>query len=431
MIKRHREIISKILNTDGYISVHKLADFCNVSTRTIQLDVKEVNKELSKYNIKIDSIIKKGYYFTEETKKLLIENNIIRSIFDYQYITETPMLPLERQMYILLNLTIEESFDLDKLEDNLYISTSTLRKDIDYSKKWLKENLNITYSFAKNAYFNHTEKEKRNIISWVMGRKVNQRSYFKYWKYIFNEINITPYFYKMYNVIDKETKKYGYCLSGDSCQLFSIEVLIALRRFQLGYLLEESNIIQDLLPMIISLREKVKCNFNIELPVIEWINLQQYFKSKQLIKGTNIKLIEMKESISVIDELYKNINNKFNIDLSNHSKLKEQFLLYFTPMINRLKFRHCIANPINEDIIENYPFEFQMANELATIVKKKLNLDMQLIELAYITLHLASVNELWNKKLKTIIVCNYDECIISIIKNKVFKYLSTSGDYEF
>lgn len=424
MIRRHREILSKILNADGCISVHKLADFCDVSTRTIQLDVKEINSQLKKYNIQIDSIIKKGYYFTEEIKKIIIENNIISSILDYEYIMEAPATPLERQMCILLNLTVEEQVDVDELEENMYISTSTLRKDIDNAKKWLKENLNIDYSFSKGTKFNYAEKDKRNIISWVIGKRINISTMTKYWNYVFREINTSKYFDILYHIVDEEAKKFDFYLSGNNCQLFTAEILIAIRRYRLGYNLEEDDSsTEELMPIIICLKEKIQSYFNVVLPEIEWINLQHYFKSKQLVSGTNIKQIETKESIYIINEFFRIIYDKFNLDLSSHNTVKENLLLYIIPMINRLKFKHCIASPINEDVINNYPLEYKMAMEMSYIIKEVLNLDMNPTELSYITMHLVATNEFWNKKLNTIIVCDFDECIITLIKNKVFKYL--------
>lgn len=60
LIRRHREILSTILNTDGFITGSELAKICSVSVRTIRLDIKEINNLLKEYSIKIYSEIKKG-----------------------------------------------------------------------------------------------------------------------------------------------------------------------------------------------------------------------------------------------------------------------------------------------------------------------------------------------------------------------------------
>lgn len=93
-------------------------------------------------------------------------------------------------------------------------------------------------------------------------------------------------------------------------------------------------------------------------------------------------------------------------------------------MINRLRFRYCIDNSIDENIVQSYPLEFQMATEMLNVIKEDLNLNVNLLELAYITIHLVSTNEIWSKKINAIMVCDYDESIIIYIKNKIFKHFS-------
>ena len=115
----------------------------------------------------------------------------------------------------------------------------------------------------------------------------------------------------------------------------------------------------------------------------------------------------------------RTLHDKFKIDLSYNSVNKYKLLLYIAPMINRLKYRHCIPNIISEKVTESYKTEFKMATEIAHIVKSKLNLNMELIELAYITIHLVSMCGMWRDKLNTAIVCDYDESIVSFIKDKI------------
>ncbi|MDU4802121.1 MAG: hypothetical protein E6X81_14225 [Clostridium butyricum] len=76
------------------------------------------------------------------------------------------------------------------------------------------------------------------------------------------------------------------------------------------------------------------------LPDIEWSTLQQYFKSRQYIYGSNKENILTKEAFNIVDIFIKNIYKKFNIDLDYFSELKENLLLYVAPMINRLKSKY-------------------------------------------------------------------------------------------
>lgn len=427
MSRRYREILNIILNTEGCITGNELAKQCDVSVRTIRLDIKEINDLLKEYDIKIDSIVKKGYYLTKACKELLKEKDIIRSVLDHEYIVKGPNTPIERQMYILLKLTMRDYISVEELADKLYISTSTVNSDINSAKKWLKENLNlsISYSLSKGIKLNCGEKDKRNIISWIIGKKSNASTTIKIWSYLFGDKDITNHTDRLFQTLENEIKQYGYILSGHSSQLLYNEIVVAHRRYELGFNLEEKDKLDDeFLPVINVLREKIKAEFQWTLPDIEWLYLQRYFMSKQFINGTDLKNIETTEAINIVDKFLKNIHIKFNIYFTSYPQIKDNLLLYVAPMINRLRFRYCIDNSIDENIVQSYPLEFQMATEMLNVIKEDLNLNVNLLELAYITMHLVSTNEIWSKKINTIMVCDYDESIIMYIKNKIFKRFS-------
>lgn len=427
MVRRYREILNVILNTDGCVTGNELAKLCNVSIRTIRIDIKEINILLEEYNIKIDSIVKKGYYLTESCKKLLKENDIIASVWDHEYIEQVPNTPFERQMYIILKLTMKEYLSIEELIDNLYVSASTVNNDINSIKKWLKDNLNlsINYSLTKGIKLNCGERDKRNVIGWIVAKKSNASSVMKNCYYLFKHQEVVKFTDKLFPIMDTETKQYGYILSGHSSQFLCNQIFIALERCKLGFSLDENDIIdEELLPVIIAIGEKIRSQLKVTLPKSEWLNLQQYFKSRQFIEETNLENIETKEALNITNEFIRGVNEKFDIDLGIYSKIKENLLLYVAPMINRLRFKHCIVNSIDENIIKAYQQEYKMAIEMLNIVKKELGLNIRQIELAYITMHLVSTKDIWNKKFKTIIVCDFDQSIISFIKNKIFTYLS-------
>lgn len=437
--RRHREILSIILNTDGCITGNELAKLCNVTIRTIRQDIKDINFLLKEYNIEVDSSIKKGYFLNKENKQILKKHNIIRKVLDYEYIIETPNLPMDRQICILLKLTTKEYISVEELADFLYVSAATINNDIILINKWLKKDLNlrISYSLNNGITLKANEKEKRNIISWVLSIKTNVSTISKYWNYLFEEKDIIKKARELFHIVNAETKKYNYYLSGHSSQLLCYEILLAVNRHQLGNDLNGLDYINgSLISVIISIKEKVKKELGINLPEIEWINLQQCFKSKQFLYKTDITKFKTDEVTFIVEEFVKVLNEKFNINLNSEPINKHKLILYVSPMINRLKYKHCIPEKISEKVIQIHKTEFKMASEIVHIIKEKLSLNVSLVELAYITIHLVYMCGLWKHKLNTIIVCDYDESILSFIKDKI-KYIfgekiniSRSYDYQ-
>ena len=226
-----------------------MARLCNISIRTIRQDIKEINVLLKEYNMEIDSSVKKGYFLNKENKEILKKQNIIRKVLDYEYIIETPNLPIDRQMYILLKLTTKKYISVEELAESLYVSVATINNDILISNKWLKKDLKlgISYSLNEGITLKANENEKRNIISWVLSIKTNISTISKYWNYLFEEKNVITKARDLYHIVSAETKKYNYYLSGHSAQLLCYEILVALKRCELGFNLNDSDDIKGTL----------------------------------------------------------------------------------------------------------------------------------------------------------------------------------------
>lgn len=421
--RRYREILSAILNKDEYITGNELAGLCNISIRTIRQDIKEINILLRKYNMEIHSSVKKGYFLNKENKTRLKKDNIIRKVLDYEYIMETPDLPMDRQVYILLKLAAKEHIVVEELSEALYVSAATINNDILCINKWLKKDLNlgISYSLNKGITLKAAENEKRNMISWILSIKTNISTIAKYWNYLFEEKDVITKARSIYHIVSAETKKRDYYLSGHSAQLLCYEILVAVKRFQLGFYLNDADYIHDeLMPVIRDMREKLEKELDVNLADIEWLNLQRYFKSKQFLSGTNIVNLETAEAVYVINEFLHLLHDKFKLDLTLSTDHRYKLLLYVAPMIHRLRYRHCIANKISENLIKRYKTEFKMTLLLAKIIKMQLNLNMELNELTDVTIHLVSMCGYIGKyKLSTVLVCDYDESVVSFIKYRI------------
>ncbi|QAA31354.1 transcriptional regulator [Clostridium manihotivorum] len=424
MNRRYRDILSIILNTEEAITGSELAKFCKVSVRTIRQDIKDINILLKEYEVEISSNVKKGYFFDDKSKSIMKESNIIRKVLDYQYIIETPSIPIDRQMYILLKLIVKENMEIEEVAEVLYVSSATINNDIAAINKWLKKELNlrISYSLNEGISLNAEEVERRNIISWVLSKKTNVSTIAKYWNYIFEESDVIERARQLYHIVSNNAKKHNYYLSGHSYQLLCYEILVAIKRCENGFSLKEEDITKEclvsVLPVLMDIRVEVEKLLKMKLSELEWLNIQCYFKSKQFLKQTSITNFENEEAMEIVDEFIQVLKHKFKIDISSN---KETLLLYVNPMINRLRYKHCIAEQINDGVTKTYKRQFEMAGEIAGIIKRRLKLNVELIELAYITVHLVAICETEESKLKTAIVCDYDEAIISLIKYKLKK----------
>ena len=134
MNTRALSIIKILLNSVEPVSSLALSQEIGCSTKTIQNEIKEVNKELK--NCEIVSIRGIGYKIEGNLDDIDIKNS---DLYDY-----------DRVEYIIkkiinLSSTDKDTIKIEDLADSMYVSLSTVKNDLKEVKKILNEyNLKIS-----------------------------------------------------------------------------------------------------------------------------------------------------------------------------------------------------------------------------------------------------------------------------------------------
>lgn len=420
MNRRQRDILKIILNREEHITGSELSKLYNVTIRTVRRDIKELNELLKQYDIKITSVIKKGYILTKDNKKKLNRDEVIKNVLDYEYINEKPSTPIDRQIYILARLILRENLSVEKLTEYLYVSEATIVNDIAEINKWIskKFKFKIKYSISNGITFKASEGCKRNLISWILSRRINESSILKAWNYLFDENTVAFEVRKICEIVDRDTKKQEYFLTGHATHLFAYEIIIANKRNKLGFKIEEK-IEENKLQVISDIEEDMKKALNLKLTRKDWGILQNSFKSKQLLYGTSMDKIKTEEAEAITKKFIEILKSKYKASFLEEAEQKQKLMLYIVPMINRLRYKHCIPNKLEGSLEEEYEKEVRMARELIQIIRENLKLNMGEVEVTYIALLLAAMKKIKEHSLNMVIICDYDEAVISLIKVKV------------
>lgn len=137
MNTRMQRIIQLLMNTDELQTSTELATTLQVSSKTVQNDVKELNKVLESNIAFIKSYRGKGYLLQindDEKFKCLLKSF---SEKDDQII---PTEPEERIQFLMEKLLLQASYlKMDDLADELFISRSTLQSDINDIRNIVKK----------------------------------------------------------------------------------------------------------------------------------------------------------------------------------------------------------------------------------------------------------------------------------------------------
>ena len=144
--KRLKQIFNILRQTQEKIKGDSLALSTGVSSRTIRNDIKELNSILKDAGAEIESEVGQGYFLKINDDARYEE--FLKSLESSESKVESqniiPSEPKDRELYIINKLLLralnkEEKFDLFDLEEELFISNSTLKKDLRSVDKVLKK----------------------------------------------------------------------------------------------------------------------------------------------------------------------------------------------------------------------------------------------------------------------------------------------------
>ncbi len=129
---RKKLILNTLLKKKRFLSSEELAGLTGVSSRTIRNDIRVINGELEAHGVPLNASPGQGYRIDENLKPRLI--SLLRDEVVLQ-----PTTTDERMLFIIKRLTLSPVMISEFLE-LIYVSESTLNKDLDRCSAWLDPN---------------------------------------------------------------------------------------------------------------------------------------------------------------------------------------------------------------------------------------------------------------------------------------------------
>lgn len=375
MNTRALNIIRILLNSAEPVSSIALSKEIGCSTKTIQNEVKDINKELK--NGEIVSIRGVGYKLEGNIDDIDLKTN---DLYDY-----------DRVEYIIkkivnISATDNDAIKLDDLADSMYVSLSTVKND-------LKEVKNILQEFDIKVSSKHKQGicilgEEQKIIKFIIS--YSNRSD--------NNLNIRDF------------------LSDDI-----IDNLFIIKKTLLDKLNFEDMILTDIEFKNIVNYITVYLSRNNTDPK-KFIN--EYIKKYKIQREKPINEDEKASILQAIREFCKDLNMATSINLSK-DKIFEECLfnhicnLYKRPDLNINQYEITAG-----EIKIKYPFAFELGKIAKKTIEKNLNIKISEDEIENIALHIGGAIERIDKSnekkiYKTIIVCTSGVGTSMLIKSKL------------
>ena len=400
--KRLIKILRFFLENEKWITGASIALSVGVSTRTVRNDIKELNQMLADRGAEITSEIGQGYKLTvsDNRKFDLLKKEIRKEESSKPFQNIIPSDSEERVHYIISRLLLNslnsgERIDFFDLEEELFVSTSTLKKDLRTIDGILKKH---------DLRIRDTKKEGMRVA----GQETKIR--FCISEYIFNSQkdtgDIGNQFYKdMFSSDEVENLRiilmeaitdFNLRLTDIAFRNLLVHSLIMLKRFEkkrhVKYDEEEIELFSG--------TKEFRCAQQIITEISGKLGIslgdEVYYLTQHLISSQRFLIenldgdYEYKEEI---EDILNTIRSGTGIDLSDDNQLINGLAMHLSAALQRLRFDMNIRNEFLDSIKNLYPLAFELAVVAGEVIEKKHKLKAKESEIGVLAMHFGAALE--------------------------------------
>ena len=368
-------------NIGAHITSKELADYLDVSTRTIRNYIKRLNE--NEPNLIISD--SNGYTINLEKNYENIDYNNIKS---------------QRKIYILRRLikNVNRGLDLYDLADSLYISESTLKSTIHSINKEIRQ-WDVTIKIQDfKIYIEGNHYAIRHLLLNIL----NQSSV--------ENFSLSHEIQEILGPDIKLDDLYKICLKylgAETRNTFFLKNLVFHLSIALDRATTEATTHQEFSNVVVEqIIEEIQNNYSlyfIKEDLIEFNELfeQIYHRKLDISKGKS------NESINKISNILKELEVVYGISFENDD-FKNRLFIHINSLYQRAQRNIFSRNLSFEKIKVKYPILFDIAVYLASLLEKNLDIEINDDEIAFLALHIGAFLEnepsSSNIRLKTAIV---------------------------
>lgn len=399
---RKSRILFELLKDRGSVTGDYLARILNVSSRTIRNDMKLIETELKKHGVNLLSIPGVGYSVEVSSQEELMQ--LTKAVFETENDYILPSMPDDRVNYIIKKLLCACDFiTMEQLADNLYVSKSTIDKDIPKVEIWLKQ-----HNLALLKRPNYGLK----IIGEELALRYAIADFLKIYRDPLAMLDIE----KLKDIIKGEDvtkiqwalteayQEHPFKLSDMAYTNLIIHIAIAIRRILEGSILElpfpEMEKVKDKPEFELARKiiRKIEPVIPVIFPEIEILYITLHLLGMQVLEDEKIdadtisKMVD-NELVLCIKGMLVEISRTYQIELSQDKELLSGLILHLRTTINRLTYKMSLKNPMLDEIKEEYLQAFDMAIIAARHLERCYQVIFDENEIGYLAIHFGAAIE--------------------------------------
>lgn len=409
---REKAIIEFIIKTSGKHTALSIASSLNVSARTIQRDLKAVEKIVSEFGLTLTRNVNQGLVIEGKNEQIF---RLIQHLTSSEPIDE---LPQEKKLRLLLAILEEDVYKTQVLAGYLGISTATLTAYLDELAEWLSRfQVDLTRKRGVGVELHGTEANKRIALAHFLLQYFHEELIEKLFlldKGKHGEDRILHYFeaddLRHVNSIIQTVFKGAPARFADSGYLeIVLHTCITLKRALSGFPVERKDLPETEVTVEYGLIQEVtsrlgqtfECAFSEgDILYLARILKGAKWSGAEAFPYDSIVLAQM------IRNVIKSVSEQLHVDLNKDFSLFQGLLAHMEPSLYRIKQNMESYNPLREEIKRKYPVLFMA-------VKNSLEEEFTDIdqfsddEIAFIVLHFGSALVMQEEHLsiKALLIC--------------------------
>lgn len=436
--KRMIQILDMLIRNKKVLSSDQIALSIGVSSRTIRNDIKELNTLMKRHGASILSEAGSGFYLKvddqdafQKLRKDITEDeqgepdNII------------PSDPKERANYImqkLLRSTLDSAVVIDPydLADEVFISMSTLKKDIKQIDKLLERfSLKVGISQKKGVHIIGDEANIRYCISEFIF-KHNDLDLEKENQFLDDLIDLDIY-QQIKEILLDIMQKYEIRLTDIAFKNLIVHIVIIMKRAKhqqrIDYDEDEIKNLESHVEFLAAKDVLDKIHQEMKLDITDEVHyLTQHLISSKKFLTTDFandqEEYQFKKEIQAI--LYR-IKEETSVDLSDDIQLINGLAVHLSVALQRLRFHMNVRNDFLDYMKNNYPFAFELAVKASEFVESAFHIKTNENEIGLLAIHFGAALERkgLNEKKKTFeacIVCATGMATAMLMKERVKQF---------
>ncbi|MCQ2010958.1 BglG family transcription antiterminator [Sporolactobacillus sp. STSJ-5] len=430
MKQKERELLHFLIeHKDRFVTSHELAAALSLTDRTIRSYIQIMKKTIHENGGEI--ISKRGYGFQLMITQQLTFDLFLTHCEDTKIYTKendaTAEEMSDRKNYILNKLLFEdETLLLDFLADRLYVSRSTLTKDLSEIKHLLKPYGLTVESYAnKGIRIEGSERDRRHFIMNYFFGNTFINSFQKYMgsSHYFTDVRLE----EITIIVIDECREAKIKLSDFIIQNLVLHLALSIKRIKKGFKVSNLGVEHGLVGGIEysvakKIIQRIELTVGIEIPPEEISYLALHLMAKSNHRQTGHQQIHHLLE-GELQTVLKEMEEDTGYPVAEDYSLRNGLLDHLKPLLVRLKEDIHLENPLVNEIMREHADAFQLTKSYLEKMPTMVGYTVGDHEWAYLALHLMAAIEKYKDrhKLQVLVICATGYGSAQLLRNRVIK----------